>query len=147
MLGSGRPFAIQLINARLSECLRGDRLKATLKFMQDEINKDKDIYVGPLSRVTAQQAEKLNVGAEGWLFTSLTYHRLCPEKRKLYSAVCYSKVPITKEMLIKLEESAPITLQQNTVIRVLKRRSLHNRPREVFKMKAFHMDDYHFLLK
>jgi tRNA pseudouridine synthase 10 len=65
MLGNGRPFAVQVIDAKLAECLRGSKQAETLKILQDEINKDKDIYVDSFACVTGQQAEKLNVGDEG----------------------------------------------------------------------------------
>jgi tRNA pseudouridine synthase 10 len=133
MLGNGRPFAVQLIDAKHVGCLKRDKLDTTLKFLQDEINKNTDIHVSPLVLVNAQEALKLNVGEE--------------EKRKLYSALCYSTVPLTTEMLDKLEASTPLTLQQDTVIRVLKRRPLHMRPRDVYQIRAFKLDDYHFMLK
>lgn len=133
MLGNGRPFAVNVINAKLYDCLHGEKKHETLKRIQNEINKNTDIYVSDLFRVSASQAEKLNNGDD--------------EKRKQYSALCYSTVPVTKEMLKRLEESAPVTIQQDTVIRVLKRRPLHTRPRDVYKIRAFQMDDYHFMLK
>ncbi|KAI6184048.1 TRNA pseudouridine(55) synthase [Aphelenchoides bicaudatus] len=133
MLGNGRPFAVNLINAKLYECLHGAEKHETLKRIQDEINKNTDIYVSDLFQLNLYQAEKLNNEEE--------------EKRKYYSALCYSTVPVTKEMLKRLEESAPVTIQQDTVIRVLKRRPLHTRPRDIYKIRAFQMDDYHFMLK
>jgi len=133
MLGNGRPFAVQLLDAKSVQWLRGEKMAENLKYLQNEINKDTDIFVGELFQVNSQEAEKLNVGVE--------------EKRKLYSALCFSTVPLTKELLDKLEQSTPLTIQQNTVVRVLKRRPLHERPRDIYTMRTFQIDDYHFLLK
>jgi hypothetical protein len=47
---------------------RGDKGVENLKRLQDEINQDKDIHVNSLFRVNSQEAEKLNVGAEGTHF-------------------------------------------------------------------------------
>jgi tRNA pseudouridine synthase 10 len=133
MLGNGRPFAVQIINAQITECFSRDRLEATLNYFKEEINKDVDIYVDHLALVTAKQAEKLNVGEE--------------EKRKHYSALCYSRIPLTDEMLKKLEGCTPLTLKQNTVVRVLKRRALHERPRTIYNMRVCKLNDYRFMLK
>lgn len=66
-LGNGRPFAIQIINAQIANCFKRDQLNETLKFLQNEINKDPDVHVNSLAVVNAKQAEKLNVGDEGLL--------------------------------------------------------------------------------
>lgn len=69
------------------------------------------------------------------------------EKRKVYSALCYTKVPITDKMIDKLKASTPLEISQKTVIRVLKRRPLIDRKRTIFALSALKLDDYHLIIK
>ncbi|KAI6172120.1 DNA topoisomerase [Aphelenchoides besseyi] len=133
MLGSGRPFAVQIINARKVDSLKGERLPETLKYLREEINKDPDVSVGELVRVTAQRVEDLKIGQE--------------EKKKTYSALCYTTVPLTDEMIERLNSMSLITITQPTVVRVLKRRPLHDRPRDILNMNAKRIDNFHFQLE
>ncbi|CAD5211444.1 unnamed protein product [Bursaphelenchus okinawaensis] len=133
MLGNGRPFAVNLINAKKTGSLKGLTKQTTLTLLNEVINKDSDISVGPLTVVSNNQAQVLNVGQE--------------EKRKMYSCVCFSCKVITDEMLKRLEGNIPVKIVQKTVVRVLKRRALHDREREIYSLRALRLDDYHFQLK
>ncbi|KAH7696307.1 Protein Y48C3A.20, partial [Aphelenchoides avenae] len=132
MLGSGRPFAVQLLNARKVASLRPKVVAETLARLTEEVNKDIDIDISPLVKVSTKQALQLNVGQE--------------EKKKMYSAVCGSSGKITPEMLQKLEASIPLEIVQKTPIRVLKRRPLLDRKRNIFAMKTLQLDDTHFFV-
>lgn len=65
MLGTGRPFAVQLLNARKLKPLGNYE---TLSKLQAEINCDLDVKVCQLCRVSQKSAQILNVGQEGLFF-------------------------------------------------------------------------------
>ncbi|PIO60896.1 hypothetical protein TELCIR_17597, partial [Teladorsagia circumcincta] len=65
MLGDGRPFAVELRNCRFTNSLKGTDHEETLRDLEKEINKQKDICVKYLTRVTREEAESLSVGEEG----------------------------------------------------------------------------------
>uniref|UniRef100_A0A0K0FGU2 tRNA pseudouridine(55) synthase n=1 Tax=Strongyloides venezuelensis TaxID=75913 RepID=A0A0K0FGU2_STRVS len=139
MLGTGRPFAIELKNCRkireipIYEKLV-DKMKSNCKMLEDKINSSTvDIKVNSIIRVTQKEVESLLEGQE--------------EKEKSYRAFCYSKTPISKEALRGLHGKAPIEVIQKTPVRVLKRRSLLDRPRTILTMSALPLDDNHFHLR
>jgi tRNA pseudouridine synthase 10 len=69
------------------------------------------------------------------------------EKSKTYSALCYTKLPLSDEQLERLATLGPVELMQKTVIRVLKRRPLLERTRTIHWMSALRLDQFHFLLR
>lgn len=152
MLGLGRPFAVQLLNARHvadlfpKNCKNGLSEENILEKLAQKINHlHKDISVNSLIRVNAKEALELNVGQEGIKINF--YIILFLEKRKTYSALCYSKIPLTEEHIKLLKTAAPVEISQKTVIRVLKRRPLIDRKRTIFSMNAYKLNDYHFIVK
>uniref|UniRef100_A0A914MXN9 tRNA pseudouridine(55) synthase n=1 Tax=Meloidogyne incognita TaxID=6306 RepID=A0A914MXN9_MELIC len=135
MLGTGRPFVVQLLNARRTSCLNYKNSTEKLQELANEINSDprKEVVVNSLAQVNAKQALILNVGLE--------------EKRKVYSALCYSKIPLKDDFIEKLSSKCPVEILQKTAIRVLKRRPLLDRQRTIFWMKAQKLDSFHFQLR
>uniref|UniRef100_A0A0N5AUG6 tRNA pseudouridine(55) synthase n=1 Tax=Syphacia muris TaxID=451379 RepID=A0A0N5AUG6_9BILA len=134
MLGNGRPFVVQCINPHLTQKLTGKNLSGTLKSLEEIINADKDISLGcNLKVVTADEVEALKVDQE--------------EKRKCYTAYCYSTEAIDNDKLSTLSSLTPLEIIQKTPVRVLKRRSLLERKRTIFLMESLKVDDYHFLLR
>lgn len=135
MLGTGRPFVVQLLNARRTSCLNYKNSTEKLQELANEINSDsrKEVIVNSLTQVNAKQALILNVGLE--------------EKRKVYSALCYSKIPLKDDFIEKLSSKCPVEILQKTAIRVLKRRPLLDRQRTIFWMKAQKLDSFHFQLR
>lgn len=70
MLGTGRPFAVQLINARRVADLfpknsTSDKENVLEKLAKQINNLHKDISVNSLVRVNAKEVQDLNVGQEG----------------------------------------------------------------------------------
>ncbi|KAI3413977.1 hypothetical protein GPALN_011447 [Globodera pallida] len=139
MLGTGRPFAVQLLNVRKAACLRTHAsAAATLAALCAQINageRARDVSVHALAHVTAKQVQQLNVGQE--------------EKRKTYSALCCTRTPLADDApLRRLHTHAfPLQVAQRTVVRVLKRRPLLDRMRCVYAMHAFALDSHHFVLR
>lgn len=65
MLGTGRPFVVELRNCRTTAPVRGIKYLETLKTVQEAINVQKDVKVVSLTRVPRDVSEKLCVGEEG----------------------------------------------------------------------------------
>uniref|UniRef100_A0AC35UGU9 tRNA pseudouridine(55) synthase n=1 Tax=Rhabditophanes sp. KR3021 TaxID=114890 RepID=A0AC35UGU9_9BILA len=139
MLGEGRPFAVELKNARLVKgisCHEWGKcdMESNCRSLQDQINKaSTDIKINSLVRVTTKDIDNLIEGQE--------------DKQKSYTAYCYSKVPLDGELLKELATKAPIQLIQKTPVRVLKRRCLMDRPRMINSMSALQMDPFHFYIR
>jgi len=136
MLGTGRPFAVALFNARKwQEMYDKNRRKEVLSMLRDKINKEnKDVeVVGEFQLVTQEEMRELNIGQE--------------EKRKQYSALCYSCLPITLEMAKKFEAAMPVELNQATPIRVLIRRSVMDRKRMIYAGRMDVVDEHHFRIQ
>ena len=119
MLGEGRPFAVELIDAtriRFNE--------AELITMQDDANTAAagDVELVDLHFATAKelQAMKDNIAL----------------KRKTYGAIIWISRPITPADLTLLEAQTELIVQQKTPMRVLHRRSLLTRPKTIHSMKC-----------
>ncbi|KAK0414706.1 hypothetical protein QR680_011577 [Steinernema hermaphroditum] len=142
MLGTGRPFCVQLLNSHNTQQLRGEKGKSFLRELQEEINKSEHINVRDLCRVTKEHSDTLNTVVHEYDEDDNGI-----EKRKSYTALCYSSLPISRDAFESLTSQAPLEIVQPTVVRVLKRRPLIDRRRTIFKMEALLLDDHHFYLK
>ena len=118
MLGSGRPFAFECVNPRKTRFTQEELLE-----LEDHINSHhKGVVVNSLQVVTKEDIKKLKEGEE--------------EKRKRYTALCVTAEPCPDNMFCKLEKMTERTLQQETPIRVLHRRSNAVREKVVHNMKV-----------
>ncbi|CAI2323605.1 unnamed protein product [Caenorhabditis sp. 36 PRJEB53466] len=133
MLGTGRPFVVELKNCRTTESARGLNYIDTLMALEKRINIDKEVKVNSLTRVSRDVAEKLNVGEE--------------DKRKQYCAYCYSILPISDENFDKAKKKTPFKIVQKTPVRVMKRRSLLDRERTIHSMSFLKLDSHHFSVR
>jgi tRNA pseudouridine synthase 10 len=128
MIGSGRPFMLELINPR----------KVTLnelecKELADYINNStSDVFVRSLKMVTRKDSNILKRGEE--------------EKVKLYSALIWSSLPLTDDKIQCLNDVKDLTIYQKTPIRVLHRRSLATREKVIHTLNATLIDEHHFQL-
>ena len=128
MLGSGRPFLIEIINPR--KVVVSD---TELSQLQAAINSSTDaIGVQHLKVVSKEAAKLLKEGEE--------------EKRKLYSAIIWTSKEIAPEQLLFLSELKNIQIEQKTPIRVLHRRTLATRVRTICSLQAKFIDTHHFQL-
>lgn len=65
-LGNGRPFAVELLNARQTNSLNRFLVMDTLKLLEKKVNDENvDIKVVSLFKTTSKQVLTLNVGADG----------------------------------------------------------------------------------
>ena len=129
MLGSGRPFMLEIINPRELE-FGDDKCKE----LETAINiSTKDIAVNSLKMVDRKAGDIIKLGEE--------------EKKKHYSALIWSSEPITPETLSFLDNLQDLKINQKTPIRVLHRRALATRERTIHTMKSNYIDSHHFQLE
>lgn len=88
MLGTGRPFAVQLLNCRRLKPLNSLSQVKTLFDLQKKINEDIDIQIRDLCRVTSKEAQILNVGQEGE-FAFISNYSYFREEKSLLSCLLY----------------------------------------------------------
>ncbi|XP_056423657.1 tRNA pseudouridine synthase Pus10 isoform X1 [Hyla sarda] len=126
-LGRGRPFAIELVNPH-----RVTFTKQDMKDLQQKINNTDKIKVRDLQIVTREAMAHMKEGEE--------------EKTKCYSALIWIEKPIGKEDIEFLNDIKELTLAQKTPLRVLHRRPLASRSRNIHTMKTEYVDEHHFRL-
>lgn len=123
MLGNGRPFVLEIINPRKVRWSNEE-----MKRIENEINETtKLISVNKLQMITKEDTLLLKEGEE--------------QKRKSYSALCIVGKALTENDINKLNNLTDITLNQDTPIRVLHRRTLATRERILHSMKAQIVND------
>ncbi|CAD5116681.1 unnamed protein product [Dimorphilus gyrociliatus] len=128
MLGEGRPFIVELINPHVTTIS-----KSELKDITKKINTQKDIGVRDLQLALRSDTMKLKEGEE--------------QKKKSYSAFCWSKEPITQEELdSKLSNIKDLKVNQRTPIRVLHRRTNSYRTKMIYSLEAKSINEKHFIL-
>ena len=128
MLGSGRPFLLELVNPRVLDLSSSD-----YESIEEQINSStSDIFVRGLCKVASTSSKILKDGEEN--------------KRKTYSALIYCRQPVTKERIESLNDICNLKIAQKTPIRVLHRRSLAVRERSIYSMKTTLIDPSHFKL-
>lgn len=106
MLGTGRPFSIELINPQRTKVTQEE-----IDALMEKINKDQgqNIFLRDMQIITKDDLKYLKQGADS--------------KTKTYEALCVSKKPLTNETLYNISNCTPLVLNQKTPIRVLHRRA------------------------
>ncbi|XP_046370140.2 tRNA pseudouridine synthase Pus10-like [Haliotis rufescens] len=128
MLGTGRPFVVELINPHVVKFSAED-----LKTIQQDTNSlTKDVAISDLQIVPREDTANLKEGEI--------------EKSKTYSALCWSETELQQEQLDKLKELTDLKLDQKTPLRVLHRRPLASRLRVIHNMHAEKVNKHHFRL-
>ncbi|KAF3852711.1 hypothetical protein F7725_006066 [Dissostichus mawsoni] len=128
-LGTGRPFAMELLNPHRSKLSREE-----MKLLQETINNSSDkIKVRDLQIVSREAMGKMKEGEE--------------DKTKSYTALVWTLKPIQSEDIAFIDDIKDLTLDQKTPLRVLHRRALAVRPRVVHSMKTRFLDSHHFYLE
>ncbi|XP_065060401.1 tRNA pseudouridine synthase Pus10-like isoform X2 [Rhopilema esculentum] len=126
MLGSGRPFAIELINSRRTKTSEED-----VKELQISINSSTDmIAVNRLQMIPKKDLTLLKEGEE--------------HKIKLYRATVYAKNGVSDEKLESLQND--LVISQKTPVRVLHRRPFAARSKTIHSISAERIDQNHFAL-
>ncbi|KAK4803933.1 hypothetical protein SAY86_003750 [Trapa natans] len=117
MLGSGRPFLIEIQNARIVPC------EVSVKEIENKINNLEHKLVGVRNLKI--------VGSEGWTLMREGE----AEKQKQYAALVWISRPLEDTDLQKMSSIKDIVILQRTPIRVLHRRSPLEREKIIHWMK------------
>lgn len=128
MLGSGRPFLMEIINPRKVN-LSGSEVSQ----IQESVNSSTDLISVKYLKVVPKEATRLLKEGE-------------EDKRKFYSALIWASEEITPEHLTFLSKLKDLQLEQKTPLRVLHRRTLATRTRMVYSLQATFIDEHHFQL-
>ncbi|CAM9793709.1 unnamed protein product [Ectocarpus sp. 4 AP-2014] len=140
MLGKGRPFCLELVDSLRSVA----EIAARLPSLADAVN-----TAGGVKNAGGGVAvSRLRVAGPGELPSDV--QAVGEGKRKHYRCVVWVSRTVGKEELVKaLCEDAPeeLVVQQATPIRVLHRRTLLNRPRSIFGMRAEWINEHFFQLE
>ncbi|XP_063240755.1 tRNA pseudouridine synthase Pus10 [Bacillus rossius redtenbacheri] len=122
-LGRGRPFVLDLLDARRTKLSPRD-----VRRLEQEINQStQDVAVRDLQIVPKEQLAELKQGEE--------------EKTKRYVALCVSRDPVTRRALDRLGFVTDLQVMQKMPVRVLHRRPASCRPRVVHSMRAWLVPD------
>uniref|UniRef100_A0A8C5HLC3 tRNA pseudouridine(55) synthase n=1 Tax=Gouania willdenowi TaxID=441366 RepID=A0A8C5HLC3_GOUWI len=128
-LGTGRPFAMELLNPHRSRFSR-----AEMKQLQETINKSSEkIRVRDLQIVSREAMSRMKEGEE--------------DKSKSYTALVWTHKSIQEEDLAFIHNIKDLVVDQKTPLRVLHRRALAVRPRVIHSMSTRFLDSHHFYLE
>ncbi|PVU90539.1 hypothetical protein BB561_004836 [Smittium simulii] len=130
MLGTGRPFYIQLNN-----CKNSPLSNLQLKSIENTINSDsKLVNVAALQSVT--ELDLKIIKSEGG------------EKNKTYSCLVWISEELSKEKLDMFDtiSASPLSIAQKTPVRVLHTRSPLTRQRKIYRMRLSHLKDNFYTL-
>ncbi|KAB0795544.1 hypothetical protein PPYR_07543 [Photinus pyralis] len=116
-LGKGRPFYIEILDPKKT-LFTDDEFRK----LESDINKSRLIEVRDLQSVQRSELGKIKEGEQ--------------LKTKEYIALCLTKDTITQEQIDKINNYGKITLEQKTPVRVLHRRPLAVRKKNVLRMEA-----------
>ena len=121
MLGNGRPFVVQITNAKLPALS-----ESQLKDLEARINANANdlIAVRNLRMVSNETYTLLKNRAE--------------THNKSYRCVVVADRDITAADIAKINSTPDFTIFQNTPVRVMHRRTLMSRDRKIFSLKVHH---------
>ncbi|XP_031632319.1 putative tRNA pseudouridine synthase Pus10 [Contarinia nasturtii] len=123
MLGKGRPFVLQIPDAKKSSLPKNIAAE-----MQSRIDSTKLVSVQHLQLIKREELIHIKLGEEN--------------KKKSYRALCILKTNVNAEIMqLLLNKSDGFLVQQKTPLRVLHRRPLLNRPRQIFSLKGYIVKD------
>ena len=126
MLGGGRPFMLEILNPKKD-------MKNEIKNLEEEINKtSKFIKVSNLENCNKEYTEIIKKAEVN--------------KMKIYSCFVWVKKEIKDEDINKLNNLKNIDVIQKTPIRVLHRRSLMDRKKIIYEMKAEKVSEHFMIL-
>jgi len=126
MLGNGRPFVIDMLNAHKIRYTQDEMFELERKINAGSV----DIVVRDLQIVDKDQVLVLKEGEE--------------TKKKTYSCVVWISREVTPEVLATIANTGSIIAYQSTPVRVLHRRVAAVREKTVEKMSAIKINS-HFL--
>ena len=129
MLGAGRPFLLEcidptkMIDAKKQERTLGDYVQKCSKYVK--ITETKFVDKSYFEVLKSMENSKI----------------------KEYRCVVWCQRKITEEDMEMLRNKKNVKLDQKTPIRVLHRRTLKTREKEIYQMKCERLNDHFFVLK
>ncbi|CAH0555777.1 unnamed protein product [Brassicogethes aeneus] len=117
MLGNGRPFYIQIDNPKTRQISFEQFRK-----IEQEILQSKVLAVLHMQLVYKSDINLIKTGEES--------------KKKTYLALCNTKGTNLNEIIEKINNHGPVELAQKTPIRVLHRRNMDTRTKNIYEMTA-----------
>lgn len=136
MLGNGRPFSLELVDSLLSkEEVNGQLVRVTEAVNTATGRKNTGGGVA-ISHLRAASVEDLPCEVQ----------KVGEGKRKHYRCVVWVSRVITQKELDEMCDQPELVVQQSTPLRVLHRRTLLDRPRSIFDMRAKWINDHFFVL-
>ncbi|KAL8002076.1 putative pseudouridine synthase, catalytic domain superfamily, tRNA pseudouridine synthase Pus10 [Plasmopara halstedii] len=130
MLGRGRPFILEILDAK-----RAYLNHAEYEQIQNAVNDANDgaVKIIDVKGCTKDCFVKLQAGAES--------------KKKKYCCVVWSKNDLTPNVVSSIDAIQDLTIQQQTPIRVLHRRTLLTRPKVIHTAKCEILNKHYMLLR
>ena len=125
MLGGGRPFMVEIINPKKN-------MEDELKKIEEEINKSKFIKIHNLEKCNKEYTEVIKKAEVN--------------KTKIYTCFVWVQKELKDEDIDKLNNLKNIELLQKTPLRVLHRRSLMDRKKLIYGMKAEKVSEHFMIL-
>ena len=127
MLGSGRPFLLECVDPK--------------KMISAKANEAK------LGEHLPKHSEYIRIA--GTRFVDKTYFEVLKnmetDKVKEYKCVVWSEKKVSEEDMKKLTEMTTLKIYQKTPVRVLHRRSLKTRDKQIYGMKCEKLNDHFFV--
>jgi tRNA pseudouridine synthase 10 len=128
MLGRGRPFSVEIINARKHTFTREEYTE-----MRDKINASTNLMkVHDLQAIEKKDCNIIQQGEE--------------TKKKHYRCVVWTSRGVTEEEAAKLNRSEEFVIDQRTPIRVLHRRSSAVRKKTIHSMQCKYVSPHYLVL-
>ncbi len=125
MLGSGRPFVVELVHPRKRISVNDE----DLKIVAEHVNRQgDDVEIRELFFADKNCFEDLTKAAD--------------TKVKAYAAIIQSELPITPEKIQAIEALKDVEVDQMTPLRVLHRRTLMSRDKVIFRCVLKPINDY-----
>ncbi|TDH68343.1 hypothetical protein CCR75_009258 [Bremia lactucae] len=130
MLGNGRPFILEILDAKkafLNQC--------DYDQIQQAVNDANDgaVEILQVKSSTRDYFTGLQTGADS--------------KKKTYCCVVWSKNNLTKDSIKSIDSIQDLTIQQQTPVRVLHRRTLMTRPKVIHAAKCEVLNKHYMLLR
>ena len=126
MLGKGRPFMLEIINPKKN-------MEAKLKQIEDEINNNsKFIKIHNLETCNKEYTENIKKAETN--------------KTKIYSCFVWTKKELNEDDINKLNNIKNLEVIQKTPLRVLHRRSLMDRKKLIYELKAEKINNHFMIL-
>lgn len=136
MLGNGRPFSLELVDSLRSH----EEVTARLGSLAEAVNAGS----GKRNKDGAVRVTHLRAAGPGDLPGEV--QKVGEGKRKHYRCVVWVSKPVGRAELDAMCDRPELVVQQSTPLRVLHRRTLLDRPRSIYDMRADWINDHFFVL-